>query len=70
MLIGYKQTRLQIIYVTKSAAIGTAELEIKCFDKNVFSVRNTTIIIAEIQIMIQMDHGVIQQIIAQNTIIA
>ena len=36
MLIGYKQTRLQIIYVTKSAAIGTAELKIKCFDKNVF----------------------------------
>ena len=36
VLIGYKQTRLQIIYVTKSAAIGTAELEIKCFDKNVF----------------------------------
>ena len=68
MPIGSKLTRLQIIYATKSATIGKMtvhgfRIKIKVLGRNI------TIIIAEIQTMIQMVRGVILQIIVLNMII-
>ena len=67
MPIGSRQTRLQIIYATKSAAIGKIAIPELLIKIKVLE-RNIIIIIAEIQIMIQMVRGVIQQIIVLNMI--